>query len=166
MRLQGTALAALLLCVSVTPAAQAVDLDPEMLSGLVFSVGQAHSRHDEKDDDIEDQGTAAFFDINYIHIFLNGGVSYKHFDDRVANAYVGVGLSGLVQLQIGEGTEGPVKRIRSDINISRMVDFFAGRKRNRYNQSFGTRLTFTFAAEEYNDDERFDNFQAGIGLIY
>lgn len=163
MRFQGPALGALLLGVALaTPSAQALDLDPEMLSGLVVGAGQAHSRYDDK----RGFGTELFVDANYIHVFLNGGVSYKNFDEKVTNGYVGVGLSGLVQLQYGVGNEGPVTRIRTDINISRMVDFFAGRKRNRYNQSFGNRITFSFAGEEYHDDKRFDNFQAGLGLIF
>jgi hypothetical protein len=161
MRFQGPALGALLLALMcATPSARA-EMDPDMLSGLVVGIGQAHSR-----DDKPGYGTALIADANYIAPFLNGGVSYKDFDDHVANAYVGVGISGLLQLQVGSGNQGPVKRIRTDINISRMVDFFGGRKRNRYNQSFGTRITFTFAAEEYNDDRRFDNFQAGLGLIF
>jgi hypothetical protein len=159
MRFQGLALGALLVTLSSTATA---DLDPEMLSGTVVSLGQAHSRHDSTG-----QGTAFVADVNYIHVFLNGGVSAKDFDqDTVTNAYVGVGLSGLVQLQYGDGSDGALTRIRTDINIWRMVDFFAGRKRNRFNQSLGTRLTFTFAGEDYKDDKRFDNLQAGVGLIF
>lgn len=162
MRFQAPALAALFLALAVaTPTAQALDLDPDLLSGLVVGAGQAHSRYDNTG-----FGTALFVDANYISVFLNGGVSHKAWDEPVTNAYVGVGISGLLQLQIGQGTEGQVKRIRTDINISRMIDFFAGRPRNRYNQSFGTRITFTFAGEEYSDDRRFDNFQAGLGLIF
>lgn len=161
MRFQGPALGALLLGLAVATPAQALDLDPEMLSGLVVGAGQAHSRYDNTG-----FGTALFVDANYIHVFLNGGASYKHWDEDVVNAYVGVGISGLLQLQVGQGTEGQVERIRSDINISRMVDFFGGRKRNRYNQSFGSKITFTFAAEKYQDDRRFDNFQTGLGLIF
>lgn len=161
MRFQGPALGALLLALAcATPSAHAA-MDPDMLSGLVLGAGQAHSRDDETG-----FGTALFADANYIAPFLNGGVSYKDFDNNVANAYVGVGISGLLQLQVGSGNQGNVKRIRTDINISRMIDFFGDRPRNRYNQSFGTRITFTFAAEEYNDDRRFDNFQAGLGLIF
>lgn len=162
MRFQGQALGALLLGLALaSPSAHALDMDPETLSGLVIGAGQAHSRYDNNG-----FGTALFVDANYIHVFLNGGVSHKAWDESVTNAYVGVGISGLLQLQIGEGTEGQVKRIRTDINISRMIDFFGQRKRNRYNQSFGTRITFTFAGEEYQDDRRFDNFQAGLGLIF
>lgn len=161
MRFQGPALGALLLAlVCATPSAHA-EMDPDTLSGLVVGIGQAHSR-----DDASGYGSKLFADANYIAPFLNGGVSYKDFSDHVANAYVGVGISGLLQLQVGTGNQGNVKRIRTDINISRMVDFFSGRPRNRYNQSFGTRITFTFAGEEYQDDRRFDNFQAGIGLIF
>ncbi|HET8729741.1 MAG TPA: hypothetical protein VFM34_01350 [Moraxellaceae bacterium] len=162
MRFQGPALAALLFGMALaTPSAQALELDPDTLSGLVVGAGQAHTRYDNSG-----FGTALFVDANYIHVFLNGGVSHKAWDTSVTNGYLGIGISGLLQLQVGEGTEGPVRRIRSDINISRMVDFFAGRRRNRYNQSFGSKITFTFAAEEYSQDRRFDNFQAGLGLIF
>jgi hypothetical protein len=163
MRFHAPALAGLLLAVSaLAPAAHAQGLNRDVLSGTVFGIGQAHSRHDDTG-----EGTGIFADVNHIHVFLNGGISYKHFDEEdVANAYVGVGLAGLVQLQVGEGTEGMVKRVRTDINLARMVDFFSGRKQNQYNQTLGTRLTFTFAGEEYSDDERFDNFQAGVGLIF
>jgi hypothetical protein len=165
MRFQGLALGALLVTFSsfaTQASAGGINLDPDMLTGTVVSIGQAHSRQDTGG-----QGTAFVADINYIHIFLNGGVSHKGFDqDTVTNGYVGVGLSGLVQLQYGDGSDGALTRIRTDINISRMIDFFAGRKRNRFNQSFGTRLTFTFAGEDYRDDKRFDNLQAGVGLIF
>ena len=162
MRFQAPALAALFLALAcAAPSAQALNFDPETLSGLVVGAGQAHSRYDNTG-----FGTSLFVDANYISVFLNGGVSHKAFDEPVTNAYVGVGISGLLQLQAGQGTEGFVKRIRTDINISRMIDFFGERPRNRYNQSFGTRITFTFAGEEYSDDRRFDNFQAGLGLIF
>lgn len=162
MRFRGTAIAALLLCLpAVSPLARAEGINPDVLTGTVVSIGQAHSRQKSSS-----EGTSTFLDVNYIHVFLNGGVSYKHYDDHVANAYVGVGLSGLVQLQYGQGTEGGVTRIRTDINVTRMIDFFSNRQKNRYNQSFGSRLTFSFAGEEYHDEPRFDNFQAGVGLIF
>ncbi|MCD6060762.1 MAG: hypothetical protein K0R03_1228 [Moraxellaceae bacterium] len=163
MRFQGLALGALLIGLSTAATTSAaIELDPDMLSGTVVSLGQAHSRHDSSG-----QGTAFMAEINHIQVFLNGGVGHKSFDeDTVTNGYIGVGISGLLQLQYGDGSDGPLTRIRTDINISRFMDFFAGRKRNRFNQSFGTRLTFSFAGEEYKDDKRFDNFQAGIGLIF
>lgn len=163
MRFRGKALAAVLLCLPIlTPAtARAEGVNSDVLTGLVLGVGQAHSRQSKSS-----EGTATMLDVNYIHVFLNGGASYKHWDDHVATAYVGVGMSGLVQLQYGEGTEGRVKRIRTDINIARMIDFFSNRKHNRYNQSFGSRLTFSFAGEEYMDEERFDNLSAAVGLIF
>lgn len=161
MRFKGKALAALLLCLPplLPAAAHAEGVNSDVLKGLVLGIGQAHSQQDS-------EGTTTVLDANYIHVFLNGGVSYKHWDDHVATAFFGVGMSGLVQLQYGEGTEGRVKRIRTDINISRMIDFFANRKHNRYNQSFGSRLTFSFAGEEYMDEPRFDNFSASVGLIF
>lgn len=161
MRFPGPALAALLLGGILASPAHALRLDPETLSGLVTGIGQAHSRYDDRG-----FGTALFADANYIHVFLNGGVSYKDFDDPVVNAYVGVGISGLLQLQVGQGNEGMVQRVRTDFNVSRMVDFFTQRRRNPYNQTILNRLTFTFAAEEYSDDSHFDNFQTGIGLLW
>lgn len=162
MRFQGPALAALLICLSCFAVpASARGLDPDTLSGLVLSLGQAHSQHSDSG-----EGTALFLDANYSRVFINGGVSYKSFSDKVANAYVGIGLAGVIQLQMGLGTEGPVQRIRSDLNFAKAYDFFTGIRRNRYDQSLGTRLTFTFASETYHKDRRFDNFHAGIGLLY
>lgn len=162
MRFQGSALGALFLgLATLAPAAQAVTLDPETLSGLVLSLGQAHSRNDQYG-----MGNVLFADANYSRVFLNGGVSYKDFADKVVNAYVGIGITGLIQLQIGMGTEGVVQRIRSDLNPTKFIDVLSGTKSSRYNQSFGTRLTFTFALEDYKDDDRFDNIHTGIGLLY
>lgn len=160
MRLQGSAFMALL--ISLAFPLTAVALDPRDLSGLVISVGQAHTQQDNSG-----AGTALYVDANYSRVFTNLGTGFKNFDDaKIATVYAGVGLAGVLQLQYGFGTEGAVRRIRSDFNFTKAVDFFTGKKRNRYNQSFGTRLTFSFGEETYEDDERFDNFHAGIGLLY
>lgn len=163
MRFQGPALAALLLaCLLPLPEAEARPLDPASLPGLVISAGQVHSRRDDGD-----VGTGWFVDANYSRVFINMGTGHKQFgDDKIHNVYAGVGLAGVLQLQVGMGTEGQVQRIRHDFNLARFIEFVGGKKRNRYNQSLGTRFTLTFAAEEYKDDERFDNFHAGVGLLY
>lgn len=130
--------------------------------GLVLSLGQVHSRQDDTG-----YGTGYFLDANYTRVFVNFGGAFKDFGgERLANVYVGTGFTGILQLQVGYGTEGFVQRIRHDLNLPRAYDFLTGNRRNRYNQSLGTRFTFTFAAENYSDDSRFDNFHAGFGLLY
>lgn len=162
MRFQGPALVALLISLLLPLPSFAGALDPKIVSGLVLSAGQVHNRRDD-----EGVGTGYFLDANYSRVFLNAGTSFKAFDsDKIQNVYVGTGITGVLQLQIGFGTEGVVKRLRHDLNMARAHEFFTGKLRNRYNQSLGTRFTLTFAVEEYSDDERFDNFHAGIGLLY
>lgn len=163
MRFQGPALVALLTSL-LLPASAAVagPLDPKIVPGLVLSVGQVHNRRDDAG-----VGTGYFLDANYSRVFLNAGTSFKDFgNDKVQNIYVGTGITGALQLQVGFGPEGVVKRLRHDFNMARAYEFFTGKPRNRYNQSLGTRFTLTFALEEYSDDERFDNIHAGIGLLY
>jgi hypothetical protein len=166
MRLQGPALAALLisLLAALLPVTAIADgvLDPKNLSGLVVSLGEAHTNRDPSG-----VRSGWFADANYSRVFINGGVSYKDLNGpTLGNVYAGTGIAGVLQIQMGYGTEGLVKRIRSDINFTKAYDFFTGTRRNRYNQSLGNRLTLTFAIEEYNKDRRFDNFHAGIGLLY
>jgi len=163
MRFQGPALVALLISL-LLPASAAVagPLDPKVVPGLVLSAGQVHTRRDD-----DGAGTGYFLDANYARVFLNAGASFKSFEnDKIQNVYVGTGITGFLQLQIGFGTEGVVKRLRHDFNMARAYEFFSGKPRNRYNQSLGTRFTVTLALEEYSDDERFNNLHAGIGLLY
>lgn len=162
MRFQGPALAALLFSLLLPTAASAGPLDPGIIPALLFSAGRVDSRTD-----VTGKGTGFFLDANYTRTFLNGGVSYKNFgSDDVENVYIGVGLSNLLQIQIGQGTEGQVTRLRHDLNLTRLYDFFSGTHRNRYNMSLGNRITFTVALESYKRDNRFDNLHLGFGLLY
>ncbi len=165
-RAQGPALAALLISLLSTllPAsASAGPLDPKILPAMLYSAGRVDTRENNSG-----LGSGFFLDANYTRTFLNGGVSYKSWggDGDLANAYVGVGFSKLVQLQIGMGTQGMVKRVRNDFNLTSIYDFVTGTKRNRYNTSLGNRLTLTFALENYSDEEKLNNFHIGLGLLY
>lgn len=163
MRFQGPALAALLLSLLLpVPAANAAPLDPSLVPRLLLSAGRVDSRRDDTG-----VGTGYFLDANYTRSFLNLGVVHKDFDgETVDTAFAGVGFSNLLQLQAGMSTEGTVYRIRHDLNLTYLSDFFTGTKRNRYNISLGNRITWTVAMENYEDDERFDNFSIGFGLLY
>jgi hypothetical protein len=167
MRLQGSTLAALLVSLLATllPAhAAAGPLDPKIIPAILFSAGRVDSRNDASG-----VGNGFFLDANYTRTFLNGGVSYKNFGlkDDLANVYVGVGISNILQLQEGLSTQGGlVTRVRHDLNLPALYDFFTGTKRNRYNTSLGTRMTLTFALEHYQNDDRQDNFHIGVGLLY
>jgi hypothetical protein len=84
----------------------------------------------------------------------------------VLNAYAGVGFSKLLQLQVGYGNDGVVRRVRHDLNLTSLYDFFTGTKRGRYNRTLGNRLTFTISLESYASHPRLDNFHIGLGLLY
>lgn len=167
MRLQGPTLAVLLVSLLATLLpnhASARPLDPRIIPALLFSAGRVDSRNDASG-----VGNGFFLDANYTRTFLNGGVSYKNFglNDDLANLYVGVGFSKLLQLQAGISTQGGmVTRVRHDLNITSISDFITGTRRNRYNTSLGNRLTLTFALENYQNDDRQDNFHIGVGLLY
>lgn len=163
MRFQGTALAALLITLLLpAPAVFAAPLNPALVPKLLLSAGRVDSRRNA-----DGKGTGFFMDAGYTRSFLNLGAAHKDFGgETVDNIYLGVGLANLIQLQAGIGTEGPVTRIRHDFNLTSLSDFFTGTVRNRYNMSLGNRITFTVAAENYKDDERFNNFHIGFGLLY
>lgn len=163
MRFQGTALAALLISLLIpAPAAIAAPLDPQLVPKLLISAGRVDSRRD-----VTGKGTGYFLDAGYTRSFLNMGIAHKDFSgETVDTVYVGAGLSNIIQLQIGIGTEDVVTRVRHDFNLTSISDFFTGTKRNRYNMSLGNRITFTVAAENYRADDRFDNFHIGFGLLY
>lgn len=163
MHVKGTALAALLLSLLLpAPAALAGPLDPKIIPALVLSAGRVDSSRD-----VDGKGTGFFLDGNYTRTFLNVGGGHKDFDgETVDNVYAGIGISKLVQLQVGFGTEGRVQRWRHDFNLTSIYDFVTGTQRNRYNMNLGNRITFTFAAEKYGRDERFNNVHIGFGLQY
>lgn len=162
MRFQGPALAALLFSLILPALASAAPFDPKIVPGIVVSAGRVDTRNDNTG-----KGNGFFLDGNYTRTFLNTGVSYKNFGtDDIENLYVGVGVSRLVQLQIGYGSEGQVRRLRHDFNLTSIYDFVTGTRRNRYNMSLGNRITFTVAFENYQKDDRFDNFHIGFGLLY
>lgn len=164
MRFWGIALAALLTpSLLLPPPAVAAPLDPKILPAILVSAGRVDGRNSSTG-----FGSGLFVDANYTRTFLNGGISYKTWSGNgdVANLYVGTGISKLLQIQVGTGTQGHVFRVRHDLNLTSIYDFVTGTKRNRYNTSLGNRLTLTFAAEDYKDEPAMDNFHIGIGLLY
>jgi len=144
--------------------------------GTVVSVGRV--------DPSKNVGNSYFLDANYSSVALNGGISSKKFgkashkydnttpehrvsDEWVHNAYVGVGFSRLVQVQLGYGTEGRVFRVRSDINYRAIVDFLTQTNTPKHRLTIGDRITFTLAAERYQGKhDAFNNVNWGIGLLF
>lgn len=163
IRSKGPILAAF--CISLlSSAAVAGPLNPKILPAMLYSAGRVDTRETG-----DGAGSGFFLDANYTRTFLNGGVSYKSWGSDggdLANVYAGVGFSKLIQLQIGLGTQGMVRRVRNDFNLTSISDFVTGKQRNRYNTSLGNRLTLTFALENYSDEKRLDNFHIGVGLLY
>lgn len=164
MRFRGLALAALLTPSLLLPLpAAAAPLDPKILPAILVSAGRVDTRNSGTG-----LGSGLFMDANYTRTFLNGGFSYKTWSGQgdVANIYVGTGISKLLQIQVGTGTQGRVFRVRNDLNLTSISDFFTGTRRTRYNTSLGNRLTLTFALEDYKDEPAMDNFHIGLGLLY
>lgn len=162
MRFQGLALAAVLLASLATQTAHADGFDPKLVPGVVLSLGRAETNHNGSG-----VGSGFFLDGNYTRTFVNGGADYQEYGDvRVLNGYFGLGFSRLIQLQVGYGNNGVVRRIRSDFNLAAITDFLTGRTRGRYERTLGSRFTFTVASETYADQPRLDNFHIGVGLLY
>lgn len=152
-------LAALLALPVAVPAAP---LDPKIIPALMLSAGRTHSRRDESG-----LGSGFFLDANYTRTFINVGGAYKSWENEsLTNIYVGTGLGKVLQLQAGFGTEESVFRVRHDLNLTSLYDFFTGTRRNRYQKTIENRVTFTVSAEHYGTNEKFDNFQIGFGLQY
>jgi hypothetical protein len=162
MRLQGLALAALMLAGLLATPAYADSLDPTIIPGIVFSAGRSDTRRNDTG-----LGSGYFLDANYTRTFVNGGGGYQGYGNiRVLNTYLGVGIGKILQVQAGYGNDGVVQRIRSDTNLTSLYDFFTGTKRGRYNRTLGNRLTFTVSLEDYKSHPRLDNLHIGLGLLY
>lgn len=137
-------------------------LNPRIIPGIVFSAGRVDSRRDS-----EGAGSGYFLDANYTRTFINAGGCYKKVGDLdTINAYGGVGIGKVLQLQLGYGTNGLVRRARHDLNLTTLYDFFSGEKRSPYSRTVDNRITFTFAIEEYPDEPKLDNASIGFGLLY
>lgn len=137
-------------------------LNPHIIPGIVLSLGRTDSTHNGTG-----VGSGVFADANYTRTFLNGGGEYEQYGNvRVANAFLGVGFSRLVQLQTGYGNNGVVQRLRSDFNFSSIMEFFSGTSYNRYDRTIGQRFTFTVSTETYGRQPRLDCFHLGFGLLY
>lgn len=137
-------------------------------------------------DPSEDIDTGFGLDVNYSSVALNGGVATKKFgdhpfrsgsqndpedeaaDERVNNAYLGVGFSRIIQLQYGHGNHGGLTRLRSDFNFRSVVNFLTQTTTPKSRLTLADRITFTAAIEDYHDsdEEIFDNFTWGVGLLF
>ncbi len=138
-----------------------------LVRGTVFSVGRADPHRDATITNNLDTGY--YVDANYSSVMVNGGFGAKDFDgDNVGNAYVGVGLGRLLQLQLGYGTEGALGRVRTDLNIRSLMSFLTQERQNPREKTLADRITFSYSLERYAEtkSERFDNATIGIGLLY
>lgn len=137
-------------------------------------------------DPSEDIDTGFGIDANYSSVALNGGVAIKKFgdhpfrsgnqnepedeaaDEQVNNAYLGVGFGRIIQLQYGYGNHGGLTRLRSDFNFRSVVNFLTQTTTPKDRLTLADRITFTTAFEGYHDsdEEIFDNFTWGVGLLF
>ena len=160
-------LTAALLAVGTLPAAHAADdlySGVKMIRGTVYSIGRADPRGD--DNPLE---SGLFLDANYSSVFLNGGIGAKDFEgEQVFNAYAGIGFGRLIQLQAGIGDRGPLGRIRTDINLRSIYSFFTQTTQPARERTLADRVTFTYTAERYSDEEEkaFNNGTIGVGVLF
>ncbi len=139
-------------------------LDPTMIPSLIYSAGRSDTTRSNNGSGV---GSGYFLDVNYARTFVNMGVDYKNFtQEHAANAYVGIGFANLLELQVGDGTRGPVQRLRHDFNLTQIYDFMTGNHRSPYSLTLDNRLTFTFAIERYSTHSELDNASIGFGLLY
>ncbi len=149
-----------------------------LIRGTVVSVGRV-------DPSTSGVDTGFFADANYSSVALNGGINSKKLGDsplrksepatdeaqaaqgRINNVYAGVGFGRIAQLQLGYGSEGQVTRLRSDINIRSIMDFITQETTPRHRLMLADRITFSYTIERYTGDEEiFDNFTWGVGLLF
>lgn len=137
-------------------------------------------------DPSEDIDTGFGVDVNYSSVAVNFGAATKKFgdspfrdnqrndpedeaaDERVNNVYAGIGFSRILQLQYGYGNQGGLVRLRSDFNFRSIASLLSDTHYPKERMTLADRITFIFAAESYNgsDEEIFDNFTWGIGLLF
>ncbi|MFZ5697633.1 MAG: hypothetical protein ACOY9J_02735 [Pseudomonadota bacterium] len=138
-----------------------------LIRGTVYSIGRADPRG--QGGAVDDLPSGILFDANYSSVFINGGFGAKDFDgQRVVNAYAGIGLGRIVQLQAGIGDRGPLGRIRADLNLREVYSFVTQQRQVRREKTLADRVTFTYTAESYSDkdSEEFDNGTIGIGVLF
>lgn len=149
------------------PAQQAMagaGFDSNVIPGYVLSIGRVDPQKANSETGL---GNGPFLDLNYTHKLFNGGIAYKDLDAKTtANLYAGVGIGRIIQMQLGMGTRGVVRRARFDHNLQTLSAFLTGKKRSHYARTFEDRVTFTFSIERYSDETRFDNASIGFGLLY
>ncbi len=137
-------------------------LDPTMIPSIIYSAGRSDTTRSGSG-----VGSGYFLDVNYARTFVNMGVDYKNFtQEHAANAYVGIGFANLLELQAGDGSRGPVQRLRHDFNLTQIYDFMTGNHRSPYSLTLDNRITFTFALERYSTHSELDNASIGFGLLY
>lgn len=137
-----------------------------IIRGTVYSVGRADPRGQSGMQDLE---SGVFIDANYSSVMLNGGVGAKDFNGhRVVNAYAGFGFGRLIQIQAGYGDRGTLGRIRSDLNLRSVYNFFTQQRQAKRERTLADRITFTYTAERYSDEknEEFDNGTIGVGVLF
>ena len=169
MSLSRLALAAILLVSSVaSESVFAADLyeGVNLTRGTVYSIGRADPRGLAGAPKLD---SGLFVDANYSSVFINGGLGAKDFNGhRVVNAYGGIGLGRIFQLQVGIGDRGPLGRIRTDLNLREVYGFVTQQRQSSRERTLADRVTFTYTAERYSDKENdeFDNGTIGIGVLY
>ncbi len=152
----------ILLCSSVFCLADdSSGFDPSLIPGTLLSAGRTDTTRDGG------PGSGFFLDANYTRSFVSLGADYKNLKSvSWGNAYAGIGLANLLQLQAGYGSKGSVQRLRHDFNMTQIYDLLTNNHRSPYDLTVENRITFTFSVERYNQHPELDNASIGLGLLY
>ncbi len=161
--------AGLLGSIFVSTSAMAADryAGVNLIRGTVYSIGRADPRG--QGGATNDLPSGVLLDVNYSSVFINGGFGAKDFGGHnVVNAYAGIGIGRVLQMQAGIGDRGPLGRIRVDLNLREVYGFVTQSKQIRREKTLADRVTFTYTAESYSDkdSEEFDNGTIGIGVLF
>lgn len=107
--------------------------------------------------------------VNFVAFFPSVGVEYIHGSNSLSNVFFGLGFSNLIQVQVGTGSEGFVKKIRSDLFLSSL---FTSRKSTfsfplmypkRKNARWFDKLALSLSVTDYNHKIG-TIYQVGIGV--
>lgn len=111
------------------------------------------------------RGDGSYVNGNLILWLVNAGLEINNFNGKSAsNVYLGIGHYGILQAQVGLGSQGAVFKVRSDITlhmIANQTALLPGSK-----DPLWEHLVFSVAYAHYPGTEGISGVQLGIGLTF
>lgn len=137
--------------------------DYDHMGGVIFSVSDVKY----KDFDYESDKS---YNANLVAFFPSLGFEYVDSELGITNVFLGMGLSNLIQFQVGTGSEGRLTRVRSDLFVFNLFNesenkfpfMFPNRKHAKWFQ----RLTLSMSLTEYETKYIGKQLQIGVGLTF